>query len=283
MRIALLSDVHANVEALLAVRHDLAGKAADRILCLGDIVGYNANPAECLEVLAEMGALCIAGNHDLAVTGRITTEGFTATASRAVAWTRAQLSPAQVAALAALPTELRLGDVLAVHGALRPDGTGCTTTRLADELAQRACLAALAASGGGARICAFGHTHHAALVILREGRLAVQETATASLAPGALHLVNPGSVGQPRTADRRAAYAVLDTARRTVALYRVPYDDAAAQRKTRAAGLAAGAGVPLPAPLRAALAQGLRATGLYEAARRTREAQLLRRIRGAAR
>ena len=100
VRLALVSDVHANLEALQATLADIAAQAADRVVCLGDIVGYNTRPAECIALIRDGKVLCVAGNHDLAVSGRITTKNFSATAARAAAWTRQRLTGDELAFLA---------------------------------------------------------------------------------------------------------------------------------------------------------------------------------------
>src|SRR5215471_7515284 len=91
MKLAIISDIHANMEALRATLQHVSAQTVERIVCLGDIVGYNANPAECISLLRASDVLCIAGNHDRAVTGQITTEGFSHAAARAVSWTRQRL------------------------------------------------------------------------------------------------------------------------------------------------------------------------------------------------
>src|SRR5882724_6328409 len=118
MKLAIISDIHANLEALQATLQRISAQTVDRIVCLGDIVGYNANPEECISLLREFDVLSIAGNHDRAVTGQITTEGFSHTAARAVAWTRRQLSADAIEFLAGLPLKLRIDNhLVAVHGA----------------------------------------------------------------------------------------------------------------------------------------------------------------------
>lgn len=262
MRLAILSDVHANLEALDATLGDIAARRVDRILCLGDIVGYNADPAACIALLRDAGALCIAGNHDRAVAGLITTEEFSKTASRAVAWTRTRLDPGDLAFLAGLPLQASLGDsVLAVHGILRPDGTGCEKTYLVGDERRRQCFAALAAHPSRARICAFGHTHRLEVVEFRDGRVQALGGDEILLRDNAGYLVNPGSVGEPRTADRRATYLVLDTARGVVTVHRVPYAFSVSLAKTREAGLAPRPRL-IPAPVRATLRWGMRTFGL---------------------
>jgi predicted phosphodiesterase len=276
MRIALLSDIHANWEAAEAVLRDISRRGADHIVCLGDIVGYNADPAACIDLLAEAGALCIAGNHDLAVVGRISTDGFSVTAARAVSWTRRHLSSCYLGWLAGLPLEAHIDGVVVVHGALLPSG-GCPITRLDDEMRRADCFAALAAHPTSARICAFGHTHQMGIFEALHSpprALAGDETC---LLPDALYLVNPGTVGQSRTRERRATYALLDTGRRHLTMHRVEYDEASALARTRAAGLAK-RDSRLPSSLRSALWSGLGAVGLQGWMRSARDAGIRREI-----
>jgi predicted phosphodiesterase len=260
MRLAILSDVHANLEALQAVLGRLAAEAVDRIVCLGDVVGYNANPVECVALLRELDPVWVAGSHDRAVTGQITTAGFSATAVRAVAWTRARLPQDILDFLAGLPSRASFESYLvAVHGALHPE-VGCETVRLNTDENRRLSLEALVKHPSGARICAFGHTHQVGIFELRDGSMRTLSADEAVLRDDAYYLINPGAVGEPRRADRRATYMMLDTERRTVSVQRVAYNFAAAMAKTRKAGL-----LPrfwfLPAPMRAALKRGRRAIG----------------------
>lgn len=267
MRLALVADVHANLEALEAVLEAIGRDDVDRLVCLGDIVGYNADPAPCLALVRRHDPICVAGNHDRAVTGQITTDGFDRTAARAVAWTRARLSADDLALLAAMPLRARLGDgLVAVHGAWHPE-SGCETVRLDTDERRRLSFRALAADPSGVRLCAFGHTHRVGVYELRGEAMVSHSGDEVSLEGSSLYLINPGTVGEPRTADRRATYMVLDTARRTLSLRRVGYDVSAALRKTRRAGL-----LPrfafLPAPVRASLKRGARAIGVARAIRR---------------
>ena len=258
MKLALISDVHANVEALQATLDHIASQSVDRIVCLGDIVGYNTSPGECIALLRAADALCIAGNHDRAVCGAITTETFSGTAARAVAWTRARLSADELAFLARLPLRANVdGKLILVHGAFHPP-TGCEIVRL--DAAEKLLLSfrALMADPSGARIGAFGHTHVAAVHEFGVGRAVPGPLENVvSLRDDAAYLINPGSVGEPRGADRRARYMVLDLARCTVALRAVVYDWSVPFAKTRKAGL--GPRLPfLLAPVRQVLATARR-------------------------
>src|SRR5580704_15191716 len=122
MRLALISDIHANIAALEATLADIATQSVDRIVCLGDIVGYNRDAAACIARIREADCLCVAGNHDLAVCGKITTAQFSKPAARAVAWTRDQLRQDDIDFLTSLPSKAVIdGKLVAVHGALHPE------------------------------------------------------------------------------------------------------------------------------------------------------------------
>ncbi len=253
MKLAILSDIHANLEALQATLRQISGQAVDRILCLGDIVGCNANPTECIALLRQFGPFCIAGNHDRAVCGQITTDGFSGAAARAVAWTRRRLSADDLDFLAALPLQLSLQQhLVAVHGALHPD-TGCEFVRLDSDEKRRLSFEALAAHPSGARLCAFGHTHHLGIFQLQGGRVQAQMGDEVYLRDDAYYLINPGTVGQPLIADRRATYVILDSARQVVTIHRAEYDASIPLAKSRSAGLLPRfSSLPLPQPLKRA-------------------------------
>jgi len=237
MRLALISDIHANLEALEATLADIAVQAVDRVVCLGDIVGYNTRPSECVAVTRRIDALCVAGNHDLAVCGRITTENFSNTAARTAAWTRERLTADELAFLRGLPLKANIADrLIAVHGALHPE-TGCESVRLDNDERRMLSFKALTAHPSGARICAFGHTHRAGAYEYRNGRALLRSEPEVDLRDDAYYLINPGTVGEPRASDRRATYMVLDLARRTVTLRYVEYDASVPFVAAREAGL----------------------------------------------
>ncbi|CAO3402131.1 metallophosphoesterase family protein [Azospirillum palustre] len=266
MKIALISDIHANLEALQATLDAIRAEGAERIVCLGDIVGYNTDFAACIALLRQSGAVCIAGNHDRAVAGLIATDGFSGPAARAVAWTVARLDEDSRAFLTGLPLTADVdGALVAVHGALHPE-VGKELVRLDDDGKRALSLRALAAHPSGARICAFGHTHRAGLWEWRDGAVhavALDEPAGAELRADGLYLLNPGTVGEPRGADARARFACYDTAARRVTLHRVAYARRAALAKTRRAGLAPRFAA-VPAPVRMKLIEILRLLGVYE-------------------
>ncbi|WP_372399234.1 metallophosphoesterase family protein [Azospirillum sp. HJ39] len=264
MRIALISDIHANLEALRATLDAIAAQGVDRIVCLGDIVGYNTDAAACIALLRQAGAVCIAGNHDRAVSGAIDTAGFSGPAARAVAWTRSRLDEDSLAFLSALPLTAAVdGALVAVHGALHPK-KGQELVRLDDDTKRALSLRALGSHPSGAQVCAFGHTHRAGLWEWRDGAVhRIPLDGGAVLRPDGLYLLNPGTVGEPRGADSRASFACFDTDARQVALHRVSYPRRTALAKTRRAGLAPRFAA-VPAPLRMRLIGILRTLGLYD-------------------
>jgi predicted phosphodiesterase len=238
VRLALISDVHANLEALEATLADIAAQAVDRMVCLGDIVGYNSKPAECVALIRDSNIFSVAGNHDLAVAGRITTEDFSTVAARSVAWTRERLSTSDFAFLGGLPLKANIDDqLIAVHGALHPE-TGCESVRLDNDKRRLLSFQALSAHSSGTRICAFGHTHHAGVYEWRCDRIVALPEPDVQLRQDAYYLINPGTVGEPRTRDRRASSIVLDLATHSLSLRYVDYDASVPFIATREAGLA---------------------------------------------
>jgi predicted phosphodiesterase len=261
VKLALISDIHANLPALQATLDDIALRTVDRIVCLGDIVGYNTEPAQCIALLRRTGVLCVAGNHDLAVCGRLPTRKFSRTAARGVNWTQRRLIQADLNFLAGLPLKANIGGlVVAVHGGLHPQAE-CTTVRLDSDERRTQTFHALMADPSGARICAFGHTHHAGVYEFRDGSAVSLPQDQIQLREDGYYLVNPGTVGQPRARDRRASYAVIDLTERTVSLHRVSYDVSVPLAATRKAGLAPALSF-IPLPVRVCLVTALQALRL---------------------
>jgi diadenosine tetraphosphatase ApaH/serine/threonine PP2A family protein phosphatase len=232
MRIAILSDVHGNRHALEAVLADVRTRGADELWCLGDLVGYGADPDACVALVTAHCAVVLAGNHDLAVTGALPIEDFSHDAARAARWTRESLAPDHLEALEALrPTAARDGIGL-FHASPRDPVWEYVVSELVAEL----CLDAQ-----DERVCLVGHSH-VALSFSRhdDGRradgAARAADEVADLSAGEW-LVNPGSVGQPRDGDPRAAWLELDTERQRARWRRVAYDVAGAQAAIREAGL----------------------------------------------
>ncbi len=232
MRIAIVSDIHANLQAWNAVWLDLKSLKADRILCLGDMIGYGPNPAEVLEALHASADEMILGNHEAALCGYLDPVHFNPMAQACLEWTRSALSPAAVSWLRDLPLSLAADSFRCAHGDFgRPDQFDYVIDP-ADALASwRAVPESL---------LFVGHSHTPGLFLLGPSgtphRIDLQDFL---LEPGKRFLVNCGSVGHPRDGDVRASYCLYDTRQQAVYARRVPYDIDTFRRNTLAAGLPA--------------------------------------------
>lgn len=221
--------MHSNLAALGAVFAAIDAAPPDELWCLGDVVGYGPRPNECCELVQARADICLSGNHDLAVRGTIDLAEFSGDAAVAARWTRDVLSEPGGAFLDGLEPEGERADVSLYHGSARDP---VWEYILSDEAA--AATLALAPHP----LVLVGHSHVALEVAW------VDDTLTGGLAPDGteveLHgrvLLNPGSVGQPRDGDPRAAYLVLDLERKTAMFHRVEYDVERTQTEMRAAGL----------------------------------------------
>ena len=231
MQVALISDIHGNRPALEAVLEDIAATAANETWCLGDLVGYGAEPDACVELVRERASICLAGNHDLAVTGALSLSEFSRGAEIAARWTREVMEPANVDWLRRLlPQDLDRS--IGLYHASPRDPIW--------EYVLSALLAELCLDVQPHRLCAVGHSHVALSFVRRPGELATGEPRRdgdrLDLSEGEW-LINPGSVGQPRDGDPRAAWLLLDLEERTALWRRVHYDVGRAQAAIRAARL----------------------------------------------
>jgi diadenosine tetraphosphatase ApaH/serine/threonine PP2A family protein phosphatase len=231
VRIAITSDIHANLVALEAVLEH-AGEI-DAVWNMGDGVGYGPQPGECIARLRDAGAVWVAGNHERAATGAISTDDFNPAAAAAAQWTANRLTDDEKAFLDALPETRLEGDFTLVHGTLRWP----IWEYLVDFETARAHLSLQQTPFGFV-----GHTHIPMQVTeLPDDRQGCELHRLADgdvVALGESHLVlNPGSVGQPRDGDKRASYGLLDTDARTFTLHRVDYDIAGTQKLMEEADL----------------------------------------------
>jgi diadenosine tetraphosphatase ApaH/serine/threonine PP2A family protein phosphatase len=229
VRYAILSDIHGNLEALQAVLRDCAGEA-DGVLCLGDTVGYGADPLACVELVAERAQAIVGGNHEHAVAGRLGLDWFNRYARAAAEWTRERLDNDHRAYLGALPLVTEVADATLVHASpAQPEEWDYLVTG-EDGFAAFPHFAT--------RWCFVGHSHVPGVWSLgSSGPEHLPEAVTVSTERGRRYIVNVGSVGQPRDHDPRAAYALWDTDRGRVDVRRVLYDVEAARRKITEAGL----------------------------------------------
>jgi predicted phosphodiesterase len=235
MRILVLSDLHSNATALDAVL-DAAQDRWDLSVCLGDVVGYGPDPNEVTARLRELGTQTIRGNHDKAVTGLMATDDFNPVAKSAVDWTRAQLKQDNLAWLSALPRgPLATDGVVLVHGAFQDE----------DEYVFTPAQALDGLLDSTAAVTFFGHTHHQGGFSYQDSQLEVlqirprpnESFAALRIELPRRYLLNPGSIGQPRDGDPRAAFAIADLEHQVIEFWRVPYDISVVQQRMRAAHL----------------------------------------------
>lgn len=229
MRYAIISDLHSNLDALEKVLEDIKKQKVDRHLCLGDIIGYGAQPKECLEVVRDLKCLTVAGNHDWAALGKTNIDYFNAYAKEATLWTREQLSDEEVQYIDALPLVEHLPEGFTlVHGTLY-------NPELFDYI-QTSYDAYLSLQALEGRVCFLGHSH-VPITFFQGEMISYTLSQEISLDDGVKALVNVGSVGQPRDDNPKASYAIYDTEKRKIWIRRIPYDIEGAGKKIRDAGL----------------------------------------------
>lgn len=235
MRYAVLADVHANLHALRAALARLERERIDRYLVAGDLVGYGPLPDECVELIAELGATCIAGNHDLMALGELSDERCIALARRSLRWTREVMAPSTRDYLAALPARAALdGGIVMAHGSL--DDPQEYVTEPAQATAQ---LMQLAAEHPAAHLLVVGHTHRA-WACDETGAGLKPADGVLSVAGPRRHLLNPGAIGQARERRVRSRFAVVDTERAQATYHAVEYDVHGCREALRERGLPPG-------------------------------------------
>ena len=236
MRYLIISDIHANLEGFEKCMKLAQGKY-EQVICLGDLVGYGPDPKAAINLVREVAPIVIRGNHDKASCGITDAEDFNTWAKLSTLWTRKELTPEHLEFLRALPQgPVKMDEFQIVHGSPADEdeyivGPGQALPTL-QALASQTVL--------------FGHTHHqGGFMITPAGRYQSIRCQTEEdgqkfvlpLEDGGRYLINPGSVGQPRDGDWRAAFAILDTGQHFVEYYRTPYDLPKTQEKMRKAGL----------------------------------------------
>jgi len=228
MRIAIFGDIHANLEALEVVLADAREQGCTSCICLGDVVGYNANPRECLQIVQSLKCPVVKGNHDDYASSDSSLASFNPLAEVAIQWTRDQLTPAEKTWLGALPLISKLRGFTVVHASLEdPGGWGYVLNQLD---------AAASFSKQATKLCFFGHTHNPRAYI-KDSSVVGLPFEQLVVEPDKRYFVNVGSVGQPRDGDWRAAYVVFDEEKRMIRLRRLRYDLPKTQGKILAAGL----------------------------------------------
>lgn len=227
-RIAILGDIHANIDALDVVLADARACGATRYLCVGDVVGYNAAPRECIERLLELDCLTVRGNHDHYTAFAEDLEGFHPLAADVIHWTRTQLEPNHMAFLRGLQYVAQVEHFSMVHSTLdTPEMWGYVFDKFEAEANFNYQTRSL---------CFFGHTH-VPLAFEKTASVAYGLYQKIQVSLGRKYFVNVGSVGQPRDGDPRAAYALYDLNINSIELHRIAYDIPRAQARIREAKL----------------------------------------------
>jgi len=228
MRYALIADIHSNLEALQSVLASIGKEKIDQILCVGDIVGYGANPVECIHLIKEKCDKCICGNHDSAVIGFTDVDFFNPFAKQAVFWTSEQISEEEINYLASLKFVERENNFTMVHATLdraREWGYILNTFDAATNFQLQADT-----------ICFVGHSH-VPVAYQKKGNFVSGHRFINKIEPDCQYIINVGSVGQPRDGDPRASYVIYDDQAQSFILKRINYDIAKAQKKILDAGL----------------------------------------------
>jgi diadenosine tetraphosphatase ApaH/serine/threonine PP2A family protein phosphatase len=215
LKYAIISDIHANLEALQAVLSRIETLGVDLTVCLGDVVGYNANPDDCINLVRQNNIPTICGNHDAVACGLEEPWGFNPVALSAAIWTRENLSEANLEWLRNLPDAQKFNDFLAVHGSPTSRNTYLFTWE--DILPHIPYV-----EEKGCDVCFFGHTHSPG-IFSTDGVYTVDTDFKFELGTDKTFFINPGSVGQPRDGDPRAAFGVYDAESKVYQHMRIPY------------------------------------------------------------
>lgn len=228
MKYAILGDVHANLEALTAVLEDAKAQGVTHYACTGDVVGYNADPKACLQIIRSLGCQVVQGNHDYYAACNENMELFTPMAQKSIRWTRKHLSPFERKYLRHLPLIIDIENFTIVHSSLsNPHRWNYIFKSKAADANFR---------NQFNNVCFFGHTH-VPLAFVKGETIEKGFYETLNIRPNYQYLINVGSVGQPRDRNPKAAYAIYDLDESTVTMRRIDYDIDQTQIKIRAAGL----------------------------------------------
>ncbi len=227
---AILGDIHANIDALDTVVEDARSNSVTDFLSVGDIVGYNAAPSECIKTVRDLGCRVVRGNHDHYVSSsRVSLDDFQPLAANVIEWTRRQLTAGEIEWLAGLPLTDVVGGFTLVHATLdMPDHWGYVFNSLDAESSL---------TYQKTQICFHGHTH--VPIVYEKAPDGVLHAEPGDITPsfGRKLFINTGSVGQPRDGDPRASYVIYDVAERRISFRRIEYDVEAAMERNRRAGL----------------------------------------------
>ena len=228
MKYAIIADIHGNLEAFQVVLEDIRAQNATHIVCLGDVVGYNANPKECLQIVRDLNIPVVKGNHDEYCSTENHLDGFNPHAADAVHWTRNQLNAEDKQWLRDLKYSRMVDNFTIVHATLdAPQRWGYVFDKLA---------AAASFPYQNTQLCFFGHTH-VPVAFMRDTVVRGGTYSKFKIDAAKKYFINVGAVGQPRDNNPKCAYVIYDTTAQTIEIRRLDYDIAAAQAKIIAAGL----------------------------------------------
>ena len=228
MKYAVLGDIHANLEALMAVRNDAREQGCRYYACVGDLVGYNANPRECLEIIRDMGMPCVKGNHDEFASTTDALVNLNPRAALSLLWTRQQLRETDKNWLRDLKYVRMVASFSIVHATLdAPHRWGYVFEKLA---------AAASFTYQNTSVCFYGHTH-LPMAFVRDSVVRGGTYSKFKVESGRKYFVNAGSVGEPRDGTSFATYTIYDLSEGSIELRRVDYDVARTEAKVREAGL----------------------------------------------
>ncbi len=224
MRYAIISDIHGNIEALSAILGDVEAQGADEVLCVGDLVGYGADPNECIEAVRGNCSVVVAGNHDWASVGKLSLEYFNAAARRAAEWTEGVLSSNNRRYLLNLPLTAAAGEgILLVHSSPAHPEQWMYLFHPGQAAREFASFSQ--------QVCFVGHTHQPAVFTDNGGFHLGESLSDFRMGAGTRYLVNVGSVGQPRDGNPKAAYCLFNSEELSLELRRVEYDVALSSMK----------------------------------------------------
>jgi predicted phosphodiesterase len=230
MKYAIIGDIHGNLEAFEVVLADIKAQniQPQQIVCLGDVVGYNANPKECLKIVRDLNIPCVKGNHDEYCSTEEALEGFNPAAADAVHWTREQLNAEEKQWLRDLKYSRMVANFTIVHATLdAPQRWGYVFDKLA---------AAASFPYQNTAVCFFGHTH-VPVAFMRDTAVRGGTYSKFKIDPAKKYFINVGAVGQPRDNNPKCAYVIYDMDAGTIELRRLDYDIGVTQKKIRDAGL----------------------------------------------
>ena len=232
MQLALISDVHGNLEALSSVARSIHNEGAEKVVFLGDIVGYGANPNECIDMLREITKELIAGNHDMASAGKTSIRNFNPLAKEAIEWTRNKLTKNNMDFLSSLPLKKETQTTIYVHSSPYCPEDWNYVSDVQDAGRQFKAFAKHA--------CFIGHSHFPKIFTkTSSGEILQLKKSQIKLREGFRYIINTGSVGQPRDGNPLSSYGIYDTEKKEYRLVRVQYDISMAKNKIIAAGLPA--------------------------------------------